>query len=223
VLFNEKFLEERDGAYRTRMERLKAKAEVVAPNISPTARKAGRRQVFRHAARRRLRLRRQGLGRMGSPASAAVNAFAMLVLFTDYGWHDPYVGQVKAVMAAEAPGVAGDRSAARGAGFQRACRRAVAGGDGAVVSAGSVFFCVVDPGVGAARDAWWSKPMAAGSSGRTMACFPSSRARAPGNKVWHIHWRPDWLCPPPFTAAICSRPIAAWIAAGQVSLRQIDS
>ena len=44
---------------------------------------------------------------MGSvDISATAPAATMLVLFTDYGWSDPYVGQIKAVMAREAPGVA---------------------------------------------------------------------------------------------------------------------
>jgi S-adenosylmethionine hydrolase len=43
---------------------------------------------------------------MGSAGYSDTPAVAsMLVLFTDYGWNDPYVGQIKAVMALEAPGV----------------------------------------------------------------------------------------------------------------------
>ena len=90
------------------------------------------------------------MGSAGTPTSAS--ASSMLVLFTDYGWHDPYVGQIKAVMAQEAPGVAvidllhavPDFNAHAGAQLLAAMAP--------TFPVGSVFFCVVDPGVGVARE-----------------------------------------------------------------------
>lgn len=75
----------------------------------------------------------------------------MIVLFTDFGVQDPYVGQMKAVLAQQAPGVAvidllhhvPDYDIRAGAYLLAAYMP--------VFPADSVFVCVVDPGVGTDR------------------------------------------------------------------------
>jgi S-adenosylmethionine hydrolase len=91
------------------------------------------------------------MGSAGKPNK--VQAPSMLALFTDYGWSDPYVGQIKAVLAREAPGVpvidllhaVPDFNAHAGAQLLDALSHSF--------SVGTVFFCVIDPGVGVERDA----------------------------------------------------------------------
>lgn len=75
----------------------------------------------------------------------------MIVLFTDFGIQDPYVGQMKAVLAQQAPGVAvidllhhvPDYDIRAGAYLLAAYSPAF--------PVDSVFVCVVDPGVGTDR------------------------------------------------------------------------
>lgn len=76
----------------------------------------------------------------------------MIVLFTDFGTQDPYVGQIKAKIAEYAPGhpvidllhQAPDYNAHAGAHLVASFAPGF--------PAGSVFLCVVDPGVGTLRD-----------------------------------------------------------------------
>ena len=77
----------------------------------------------------------------------------MIALFTDFGLEGPYIGQVKAVLAREAPGVTvidlfADAPAERPdlAAYLLAAHAAWFAPD-------TVFLAVVDPGVGGARDA----------------------------------------------------------------------
>lgn len=151
---------------------------------------------------------------MGSAESQSeARAASMLLLFTDYGWSDPYVGQIKAVMAREAPGIplidllhaVPDFNAHAGAQLLDALSR--------VIPVGAVFLCVVDPGVGMARDAlvveadgrWFVGP----DNGLLSIVF----GRARQCKVWKIHWRPEALSAT-FHGRDLFAPIAGWIAAG---------
>lgn len=77
----------------------------------------------------------------------------MIVLFTDFGLEGPYVGQVKAVLWREAPGVPViDLFADAPAHRPREAAYLLAAYVDAFPSA-AVFLCVVDPGVGGARPA----------------------------------------------------------------------
>jgi S-adenosylmethionine hydrolase len=139
---------------------------------------------------------------------------SMLVLFTDYGWSDPYVGQVKAVLANEAPGVAlidllhavPDFNAHAGAQLLDALSHSF--------PAGAVFFCVVDPGVGAAREALVVEADGRWFVGPDNGLLSIVAARAKQVRVWKIHWRPEHLSVS-FHGRDLFAPIAAWIAAGK--------
>lgn len=152
---------------------------------------------------------------MGSAgASTSAPASSMLVLFTDYGWHDPYVGQIKAVMAAEAPGIAvidllhavPDFNAHAGAQLLAAMAPAF--------PAGSVFFCVVDPGVGAARETLVIEADGRWYVGPDNGLLSIVAARARQHRTWKIHWRPAGLSDT-FHGRDLFAPVAAWIAAGK--------
>ncbi len=137
---------------------------------------------------------------------------SMLVLFTDYGWADPYVGQVKAVLAREAPGVpvidllhgAPDFNAHAGAHLLDALCRSF--------PAGSVFLCVVDPGVGGPRQAVVLEADGRWYVGPDNGLVSIVAARAGRARCWRIDWRPE-----PLSASFHGRdlfaPMAAQIAA----------
>lgn len=152
------------------------------------------------------------MGSAGTPSSAP--ASSMLVLFTDYGWHDPYVGQIKAVMAHEAPGIAvidllhavPDFNAHAGAQLLAAMAPAF--------PPGSVFFCVVDPGVGAARETLVIEADGRWYVGPDNGLLSIVAARASQHRTWQIHWRPAGLSDT-FHGRDLFAPIAAWIAAGK--------
>ncbi|OYY94305.1 MAG: hypothetical protein B7Y41_08275 [Hydrogenophilales bacterium 28-61-23] len=137
----------------------------------------------------------------------------MLVLFTDYGWHDPYVGQIKAVLASEAPGLAvidllhavPDFNAHAGALLLDALSRSF--------PTGAVFLCVVDPGVGAGREALVVEADGRWYVGPDNGLLSIVSARAKRHRAWKIHWRPERLSVS-FHGRDLFAPIAGWIAAG---------
>jgi len=149
-----------------------------------------------------------------APPGVEREAMPMLVLFTDYGWHDPYVGQLKAVLASEAPGVpvidllhaVPDFNAHAGALLLDALSR--------TLPAGAVFLCVVDPGVGGPRGASVLAADGRWFVGPDNGLLSVVAARAASAR----HWRIDWL-PQALSATFHGRdlfaPIAAWIAAGR--------
>ena len=75
----------------------------------------------------------------------------MIVLFTDFGLHGPYTGQMKAVLHQMAPGIpAIDLFADAPVGNPKASAYLLAA-YAAWFPAGTIFLCVVDPGVGGPR------------------------------------------------------------------------
>ena len=138
----------------------------------------------------------------------------MILLFTDYGWADPYVGQVKAVLASEAPGVpvidllhgAPDFNAHAGAHLLDALCRSF--------PVGSVFFCVVDPGVGGARQAVVVEAGGCFYVGPDNGLLSVVAARASQARYWRIVWQPEGLSDT-FHGRDLFAPIAGQIAAGK--------
>ena len=138
----------------------------------------------------------------------------MIVLFTDFGLAGPYTGQMKAVLAREAPGIpvidlfadAPSRNpkpaayllAAYAAGFP----------------AGTVFLCVVDPGVGSAR-----APVVVEADGHSYVgpengLFELVRRRALSARLTEITWRPPHLSAS-FHGRDLFAPVAALLARGE--------
>ena len=75
----------------------------------------------------------------------------MIFLFTDFGLEGPYTGQVQAVLQQQAPGVPVITLFADLAPFDIQAAAYLLPAYAAGFPPGSVFLCVVDPGVGAAR------------------------------------------------------------------------
>ncbi|OZA29722.1 MAG: hypothetical protein B7X93_05520 [Hydrogenophilales bacterium 17-61-9] len=149
----------------------------------------------------------------------------MIVLFTDFGLRDPYVGQIKACLAEQAPAQvvvdllheAPDYNPHAGAHLLAA----LAGG----FPPGSVFLAVVDPGVGTPRDA--VAVMAGGRwyVGPDNGLLSLVAARNTDTRLWRITWQPENLSPT-FHARDLFAVIAAEIARGefpQARLAQTDT
>lgn len=137
----------------------------------------------------------------------------MIVLFTDFGLAGPYTGQVKAVLHRHAPAVpvidlfadAPPRDAKASAYLLAAYA--------AWFPAGTVFLCVVDPGVGGAR-----APLAVEADGRWYVgpdngLFELVRRRAHAARPFEITWRPEDLSAS-FHGRDLFAPIAAELARG---------
>ncbi len=139
----------------------------------------------------------------------------MIVLFTDFGLEGPYLGQVKAVLHREAPGIpVVDLFADAPAGNPRAAAYLLAA-YAAWFPAGTAFLAVVDPGVGGAR-----APLVVEADGRRYVgpdngLLELVLRRAAEWHSWWIAWRP-----PAMSATFHGRdlfaPVAAWLARGNL-------
>ncbi|MBU1666206.1 MAG: SAM-dependent chlorinase/fluorinase [Gammaproteobacteria bacterium] len=137
----------------------------------------------------------------------------MLFLFTDYGWRDPYVGLVKAVLAQLAPGLplidllhdAPDFNTHAGAHLLYAlCSD---------LPAGAVVLAVIDPGVGGPREAVVVEADGRFYVGPDNGLLSVLVGRAHTSRIWRIAWRPE-NCSDSFHGRDLFAPIAAGIAAG---------
>ncbi len=139
----------------------------------------------------------------------------MIALFTDFGLTDPYVGQLHAVLAREAPGVAvidlfhavPDFDIRAGAYLLPAYARGL--------PAETVFVCVVDPGVGGARrpvmlradDRWYVGP--------DNGLLHVLARRAARHECHLLRWRPPHLSAS-FHGRDLFAPCAARLARGEM-------
>jgi S-adenosyl-L-methionine hydrolase (adenosine-forming) len=145
----------------------------------------------------------------------------MIVLFTDFGIHDPYVGLVKARIAEHAPALpvidllhqAPDYNAHAGSHLIAAFAPGFA--------PGTVFVCVVDPGVGTLRDG--VVVMAGGHwfVGPDNGLLSIVAARHADSRIWRIKWRPEGASPT-FHGRDLFAVIAALIAKGEFPSDKLD-
>jgi S-adenosylmethionine hydrolase len=138
----------------------------------------------------------------------------MIVLFTDFGLHGPYTGQMKAVLHQMAPGIPViDLFADAPIGRPKPSAYLLAA-YATWFPAGTVFLCVVDPGVGGMRqpmilrahDQWYVGP--------DNGLFELVQRRARQALNWDIDWKPTRL-----SASFHGRdhfaPVAAMLARGE--------
>jgi len=138
----------------------------------------------------------------------------MIVLFTDFGLHGPYTGQMKAVLHQTAPGIAAvDLFADAPAGNPRASAYLLAA-YAAWFPAGTVFLCVVDPGVGGARPAIILKADGRWYVGPGNGIFELIERRAAKALSWDIDWQPERLSAS-FHGRDLFAPVAAKLARGE--------
>jgi len=138
----------------------------------------------------------------------------MILLFTDFGFAGPYVGQVHAVLAREAPGervidLMHDAPAhdPRAAAYLLAALVPDMPGD-------AIWIAVVDPGVGTERP-----PVVLGADGRRFVgpgngLFEIVQRRASMAQQWRIDWRPARLSAS-FHGRDLFAPVAAMLARGE--------
>lgn len=115
----------------------------------------------------------------------------MIALITDFGTNDPYVGQVKARIAEFAPGqdVVDLLHQAPAYNAHAGAHLVAALADG--LPPGTVFVCVVDPGVGTLRD---GVVLTAGGHwfvGPDNGLLSVVAGRNIDSKVWRIKWQPE--------------------------------
>lgn len=122
----------------------------------------------------------------------------MIVLFTDFGVDGPYVGQMKAMLAQQAPSVPVIDLLHSAPRFNPAAAAHLLAAYISHIPAGSVILGVVDPGVGSAQ----RKPIIAEVAGRWFVGPANglfdvliARALSAQEKVacWEISWRPEKL------------------------------
>jgi S-adenosyl-L-methionine hydrolase (adenosine-forming) len=138
----------------------------------------------------------------------------MIVLCTDFGLTGPYVGQVKAVLARQAPGVPVVDLFADLPAFdpRRSAYLLAAYADW--FQAGDVILAVVDPGVGGPRAA-----LVVDADGRQLigpdnGLFELVLRRARRTRCWVITWRPAALSAT-FHGRDLFAPVAARLALGE--------
>jgi S-adenosyl-L-methionine hydrolase (adenosine-forming) len=137
----------------------------------------------------------------------------MIVLFTDFGLHGPYIGQIKAVLHRAAPGVAIiDLFADAPARNPKAAAYLLAA-HAEWFPAGCTFLAVVDPGVGGARVPVIVKADERWYVGPNNGLFELVRRRANIAETFEIEWTPEQLSAS-FHGRDLFAPVAARIARG---------
>jgi S-adenosyl-L-methionine hydrolase (adenosine-forming) len=138
----------------------------------------------------------------------------MIVLFTDFGLDGPYTGQMKAVLHRMAPGIPViDLFADAPVGNPKASAYLLA------VYAewfpvGTVFLCVVDPGVGGTRPAIIVEADGRWYVGPGNGLFELIQRRAGRTGSWDVDWKPDRLSAS-FHGRDLFAPVAAILARGE--------
>lgn len=138
----------------------------------------------------------------------------MIVLFTDFGLEGPYVGQMKAVLAREAPGVAVIDLFSNAPRFAPRASAYLLAAYATEFPAGTVFLAVVDPGVGTDRRV----PVVVEADGRWFigpgnGIFNVVAQRAAQLRAQAITWAPARLSAS-FHGRDLFAPVAACIARG---------
>ncbi|MGZ8384241.1 MAG: SAM hydrolase/SAM-dependent halogenase family protein [Nitrospira sp.] len=141
----------------------------------------------------------------------------MIVLFTDFGSGGPYTGQMMAVLRRHMPP---EMAVIELCADAPACNpKAAAYLLAACVGAfppGSVFLCIVDPGVGGPR-----RPCVVQADGRWFVGPDNGlfeliiRRTAIAPRCWHITWKPERMSSS-FHGRDLFAPVAALLARGQV-------
>ena len=138
----------------------------------------------------------------------------MIVLFTDFGLEGPYTGQVSAVLQQTAPGIPIISLFADLPPGQPKPAAYLLAAYAMWFPVGTVFLCVVDPGVGSARRALVSEAAGRFYVGPDNGLFEIVLRRAAPALLWEIAWRP-----PALSASFHGRdlfaPVAARLAGGE--------
>jgi hypothetical protein len=132
----------------------------------------------------------------------------VIVLFTDFGVRDPYVGQVKARLAEQAPGQPIIDLLHEVPDFNPHAGAHLLAAFAAGFPPGSVFLAVVDPGVGTPRNAVVAMAGGRWFVGPDNGLLSVVAARHADTRLWRITWQPEGL-----SATFHGRDLFALIAA----------
>lgn len=132
----------------------------------------------------------------------------MIVLFTDFGMRDPYVGQVKARLAEHAPAQQVVDLLHEVPDFNPHAGAHLLAAFAPGFPPGSVFLAVVDPGVGTPRDAVVAMAGGRWFVGPDNGLLSVVVGRHPDTRLWSITWQPEVL-----SATFHGRDLFALIAA----------
>ena len=140
----------------------------------------------------------------------------MIVLFTDFGWQGPYVGQMKAVLAQQARDQVVIDLMHDAPVFQPRAAAYLLASLVESFPSDSVFLAVVDPGVGSDE----RRPCALQADGRWYigpdnGLFNIIAKQSTEYKAWVIDWQPDSLSDS-FHGRDLFAPVAAQLACGQL-------
>lgn len=138
----------------------------------------------------------------------------MIVLFTDFGVRDPYVGQVKARLAEHAPGQQVVDLLHEAPDFNPHAGAHLLAAFAPGFPPGSVFLTVVDPGVGTPRSAVVVLAGGRWFVGPDNGLLSIVAARHSDTRQWRIDWQPEILSAS-FHGRDLFAPIAADIARGE--------
>src|SRR5215831_16793541 len=137
----------------------------------------------------------------------------MIVLFTDFGLHGPYTGQMKAVLQQMVPSTPLiDLFADAPMGDAKASAYLLAA-YAAWFPPGTIFLAVVDPGVGGMRPAAIVKADGRWYVGPGNGLFEIVQRRAENALRWDIDWKPERLSAS-FHGRDLFAPVAAMLARG---------
>jgi S-adenosylmethionine hydrolase len=138
----------------------------------------------------------------------------MIALFTDFGLHGPYTGQMKAVLHRMALGIPViDLFADAPVGNPKASAYLLAA-YAAWFPEGTVFLCVVDPGVGGTRPAIFLQADGRWYVGPGNGLLELIQRRAQKTRSWDIDWKPERLSAS-FHGRDLFAPVAAMLARGE--------
>jgi len=135
----------------------------------------------------------------------------MIALFTDFGLTDPYVGQLHAVLAREAPDVPVIDLFHAVPNFNIRAAAYLLPAYAREFPAGTVFLCVVDPGVGGARRPVMLEADGCWYVGPDNGLFHVLARRTLAHECHVIRWRPPRMSPS-FHGRDLFAPVAARLA-----------
>ena len=138
----------------------------------------------------------------------------MIVLFTDFGLAGPYTGQMKAVLLRDAPGVPIVDLFADAPFADPKAGAYLLAAHAAWFPPGTVFLCVIDPGVGSERAAIAVEADGHWYVGPDNGLFELVMRHAAHARSWEITWQPEVLSAS-FHGRDLFAPIAAMLARGE--------
>lgn len=143
----------------------------------------------------------------------------MIALFTDYGLQDPYVGQLHAVLAQQAPGVPVIDLFHAVPNYDIRAAAYLLPAYAAIFPPETIFVCVIDPGVGGARRAVMVRADTRWYVGPDNGLFHILARRARAADCHEILWRPTQLSAS-FHGRDLFAPAAAMLTRGETPLSE---